>query len=233
MNMNGRYPNKLRDGMAAVANRKKWVVLSHGRNTGNDFTVPPNSAIVYVPPKYSILGTRYAFNLLNKPIFKNEASLQRFLTFKNNENSYQVPINNKKYHMQMFVAGQKAPNLGLSFTNGNPDIQSKLGVYKLPFNSTRRRNLPNKNRLSSLMGSQPGVYFVFACRGEMCPRRIVKRHQLVGGGTYNAAATNRPPEGASVLNNLSVLRNALPVKKYLKRPRNNNRNINPALSKRR
>ena len=203
MVFNGIYSNAKARNLAALANQQKYIVLSHGQDTGTNFKMRRGSAVIFVPPQYAILSKQFALNTVSGfNLFKDNNKLKKFMKFEYPEDMYFTKTGNNTHFMEIFVGGQSVPDLNLTFANNNKKINNKVGVWKLPINS--RTSMPIKpyngiDKLSQIVNSVPGVYFVFACRSQVCPRGIRKILQMTGGGLINTMAARRPLVGANRL----------------------------------
>jgi hypothetical protein len=201
MVFDGLYSNTKARKLAALANEQKYVILSHGKDSGTNFMLRQGSAVIFVPPQYALLSKKFALNTVNRfNLFKDNNKLKKFMKFEYPEDMYITKTGNNTHFMQIFVGGQYVPDLDMLFTNSNKIINNKVGVWKLPVNSRNSNPVKPRNgidKLSQIVNSVPGVYFVFACRSQVCPRGISKILQMTGGGVTNARVVNRPLVGAN------------------------------------
>ena len=201
MVFDGLYSNTKARKLAALANEQKYVILSHGKDSGTNFILQQGSAVIFVPPQYALLSKKFALNTVNRfNLFKDNNKLKKFMKFEYPEDMYFTKTGNNTHFMQIFVGGQYVPDLDMLFTNSNKIVNNKVGVWKLPINSRNSNPMKPRNgidKLSQIVNSVPGVYFVFACRSQVCPSGISKILQMTGGGVTNAKVVNRPLVGAN------------------------------------
>ena len=177
------------------------------------FRVPNETAIIFVAPEYAVLSKNYAFKTMAQPIFTNSNSLNSFLKFRLPKPMYATVTGNKAHYVHIHDSGSMIADMRLEFSDAN--YNDKVGVYELPISNSSAYSKPinTQTTLSQfLRNNGKGIYFIFACRTDPCPRGIIRTVQMTGGGSTNVPVRNVPPEGQTRFTGLpSNIRRALPT----------------------